>query len=129
MATAPAAHVEGPALAQPDRLIWIGDIPSLGASRCPDRPAIIFADRNRELTYAQLDRSCDAFAAFLEERGIRSGDRVAYLGKNNDLYFSVLLGAIRAGVVVVPLNWRLTAAELDYQLEDSRSKLLIHDAE
>lgn len=123
------AHVEGPTLEQLDRLIWIGDIPSLGASRCPDRPAIIFADRNRELTYAQLDRSCDAFAAFLEERGIRSGDRVAYLGKNNDLYFAVLFGAIRAGVVVVPLNWRLTAAELTYQIEDSRSKLLIHDAE
>ncbi len=129
MATTPVAHVEGPALGQLDRLIWIGDIPSLGASRYPDRPAIIFADRNRELTYAELDRSCDAFAALLEERGIRSGDRVAYLGKNSDLYFPVLLGAIRAGVVVVPLNWRLTAVELAYQLEDSRSKLLIHDAD
>src|SRR5271168_267620 len=129
MATASAAHVEGPTLRHLDRLIWIGDIPSLGASRCPERPAIIFADRNRELTYAELDRGCDAFAAFLEERGIRSGDRVAYLGKNSDLYFPVLLGAIRAGVIVVPLNWRLTAAELAYQIEDSRSKLLIHDAE
>ena len=102
------SHVEGPPLIRLDELIWIGDVPSLGASRCPDRVAIAFADRGRQMTYAELDRACNAFAAFLEERGIRPGDRVAYFGKNNDLYFPALFGAIRARVILVPLNWRLT---------------------
>jgi acyl-CoA synthetase (AMP-forming)/AMP-acid ligase II len=129
MSTQSLAHVDGPPLTRLDELIWIGDIPSLGARRCPERAAIVFADRGRQTTYAELDRACDAFAAFLDERGIRAGDRVAYLGKNSDIYFPALLGAIRARVVLVPLNWRLTPVELAYQLEDSRAKLLLHDAD
>jgi acyl-CoA synthetase (AMP-forming)/AMP-acid ligase II len=129
MSASSLAHVEGAPLTRLDELIWIGDIPATGARRCPDRAALIFADRERSTTYAELDRASDGFAAFLEERGIRAGDRIAYLGRNNDLYFSVLFGAIRAQVVVVPLNWRLTPVELAYQLEDSRSRLLLHDAD
>jgi acyl-CoA synthetase (AMP-forming)/AMP-acid ligase II len=129
MSTTSLAHVDGPPLTRLDELIWIGDIPSLGANRCPEQAAIIFADRERRTTYAELDSASDAFAAFLEERGIRAGDRIAYLGKNSDLYFPVLFGAIRARIVIVPLNWRLTPVELAYQLEDSRARLLLHDAD
>jgi acyl-CoA synthetase (AMP-forming)/AMP-acid ligase II len=127
MSTPDISHVDGPPLARLEQLIWIGDIASMGAKRCPDRVAIIFPDHHRQLTYAELDHRCDAFVAWLRERNIKPADRIAYLGKNNDIYFSVLLGAIRAGVVIVPLNWRLTAAELAYQLQDSHSRLLIHD--
>ena len=122
------AHVEGPPLDRLDELIWVGDIPALGARRCPDRAAVIFADRDRRMTYAELDRSSNAFVAMLREFGLNDGDRVAYLGRNSELYLPVLFGAIRAGVVVVPLNWRLTATEIGYQLADSRSRLLLHDA-
>jgi acyl-CoA synthetase (AMP-forming)/AMP-acid ligase II len=79
------------------------------------------------MSYAELDRGCNAFVALLHSRGIKAGDRIAYLGKNNDVFLPVLFGALRAAVVVVPLNWRLTAPELGYQLEDSNSRLLIHD--
>jgi acyl-CoA synthetase (AMP-forming)/AMP-acid ligase II len=82
-----------------------------------------------QITYRELDRSCNALVALLQEQGIKAGDRVAYLGKNSDLYFSVLLGAVRAGVVIVPLNWRLTAPEIAYQLRDSTSRLLFCDPE
>ena len=129
MSATSLAHVDGPPLDRLDELIWIGDIPAIGASRCPDRPAIIFPDRNHSMSYAALDHACDAFVQLLRARGINALDRVAYLGKNNDIYFPVLLGALRAGVVIVPLNWRLTAPELAYQLEDSDSRLLIHDPE
>jgi acyl-CoA synthetase (AMP-forming)/AMP-acid ligase II len=81
------------------------------------------------MSYAELDRGCDAFVQLARARGIRPHDRVAYLGKNNDIYFPVLLGAIRANIVLVPLNWRLTAPEIAYQLEDSEARLLIHDPE
>jgi acyl-CoA synthetase (AMP-forming)/AMP-acid ligase II len=129
MSATTSSHVDGPPLEHLDRLMWIGDIPALGAGRCPERPAIIFPDQDRRLTYAELDRGCDAFVALLHARNIHAGDRVAYLGRNNDVYLPVLLGALRAAVVVVPLNWRLTAAELAYQLKDSNSQLLLHDPE
>lgn len=121
------AHVDGPPLERLDELIWIGDIPALGVHRCPERPAIICPDRDRSMSYAELDRACDAFVQLITARGIKSQDRIAYLGKNNDIYLPVLFGAVRANVVIVPLNWRLTAPELAYQLEDSESRLLLHD--
>jgi acyl-CoA synthetase (AMP-forming)/AMP-acid ligase II len=121
------AHIAGPPLARLDDLIWVGSIARLGAARCPDRDAIIFPDRGIRLTYAGLDRQSDSFAALLKNRGLEPGDRVAYFGRNSDLFFPVLIGAIRAGVVLVPVNWRLAAPELAYQVEDSGSRLLFCD--
>jgi acyl-CoA synthetase (AMP-forming)/AMP-acid ligase II len=123
------ARVDGPPLARLEQMVWTAEIPRRGAQRCPDRCAILFADRGERISYAELDRRSDAFAAALTERGVQAGDRIAYLGRNNDLYFPVLFGAMRAGVVLVPLNWRLAPPEIAYQLQDSQSRLLICDAE
>jgi acyl-CoA synthetase (AMP-forming)/AMP-acid ligase II len=127
MAHSGLAHADGPPLTRLDELIWMGSISRLGAERCPDRDAIIFADRGIRLSYAELDRQSDAFAALLESLGLSPGDRVAYLGRNSDLFFPVLFGAIRAGVVLLPINWRLAAPEVAFQLEDSGARLLICD--
>ena len=121
------AHVEGPPLTGLDQLLWIGSIARLGAERCPQRDAIIFPDRSIRLTYRDLDGQSDAFAALLRNRGLGREDRVAYLGRNSDLFLPVLFGAIRTGVVLVPINWRLAAAEVAYQLQDSGSRLLFCD--
>lgn len=123
------AHTDGLPLAGLEDLIWIGDIPALGKQRCPDRTAVIFADRGGSVTYAQLDRRCDAFVALASSLGLRPGSRVAYLGRNNDLFAAVLLGAIRARLVLVPLNWRLSPRELAFQIQNSASGLLIYDEE
>ena len=121
------AHVEGPPLTGLDQLLWIGSIARLGAERCPQRDAIIFPDRSIRVTYRDLDGQSDAFAALLRNRGLGREDRVAYLGRNSDLFLPVLFGAIRTGVVLVPINWRLAAAEVAYQLQDSGSRLLFCD--
>jgi acyl-CoA synthetase (AMP-forming)/AMP-acid ligase II len=121
------AHVDGPAVERVDDLVWIADIPPVGARHCPERPAIVFPDRGETMTYEQLDRRSDAFVAVLQARGLQPGDRVAYLGRNSDLYLPVLFGAIRGNFVLVPLNWRLAPPEIGYQLRDSQSKLLILD--
>jgi acyl-CoA synthetase (AMP-forming)/AMP-acid ligase II len=60
---------------------------------------------------------------------VKKGDRIAYLGRNSDVFLPVLFGAIRHEVVLVPLNWRLTAPELEFQLEDSRAVLVLCDAD
>ena len=123
------AHVDGEPLTHLGEMLWIGHVARVGALRYPDREAIVFSDRGAKLTYLQLDRQSDSFAALLRSRGLQGGDRVAYLGKNSDLFFPVLFGAIRAQIVLVPINWRLAAPEIAYQLADSGAKLLICDSE
>ena len=123
------AHVDGPPMVRLEDLRWVGEIPSLGAARHPARDAIIFADRGIHTTFAELEAQTNAFVAAMHARGLKAGERVAYLGRNNDLYFAALFGCIRAGLVLVPLNWRLATPELAYQLQDSHSRLLICDAD
>ncbi|MEC9359713.1 MAG: AMP-binding protein [Pseudomonadota bacterium] len=122
-----SSHIDGQQLDRLDDLIWIGDIPSIGVQRCPERDAVVFPDMGMRCTYSQLESSCNAFVAAMSELGLREGDRVAYLGRNSDLYLPVLFGAIRAGLTLVPLNWRLTVPELSYQLMDSNTRLLVSD--
>lgn len=97
------------------------------AGETPDARAILW--ESQSWSYAQLDRAADAFVALLGSYGIESGDRIAYHGKNNDLYFAVMFGAMRAGVCLVPVNWRNTASETRFVLGDSGAKLVIVDAE
>ena len=123
----PLAHVDGPPLHNTDSMLWIADIPALGAARNPERPAIIFPDRGETLSYAELNRRSDALAAMLTNCGLRRGDRFAYLGRNSDLFLPVLFGAIRAGMTLLAINWRLAAPEIAYQLQDSDSQLLFAD--
>jgi acyl-CoA synthetase (AMP-forming)/AMP-acid ligase II len=124
-----SAHVECPPLGDLEKCVWIGDIPGLGARLHPDRDALIFAERGQHQTYAQLNSLSNGFAALLCQRGIRAGDRIAYLGKNSDLFYLVLFGAIRAHAVVVAINWRLAVPEVRFQVADSESRLLICDAD
>jgi fatty-acyl-CoA synthase len=87
------------------------------ARRTPDRVAIDYL--GREVTYAELDRRSDAFAAELLERGVRRGDRIATLTGNSPEHVIVFFACAKAGLMLVPLNWRLAAPELRYQLDDA----------
>lgn len=106
---------------------YVGDYPSYGAHRFPDRMAII-ADQG-SLTYAQLDRASNRFANYLLKRGLQPGARIAYLGKNSELLFPVLFGCIRAGCVLVPVNWRYAAGELAFVVDDAEASMLIFGPE
>ncbi len=79
--------------------------------------AQIFGDR--ATTYAELDRRASQVANGLIARGARPGTRVGYLGKNSDLFFELLLGALKARVVLVPVNWRLAPPEAAAILADA----------
>lgn len=123
------ARAEGLPLSRIDEMLWIGDIAARGAERHPERAALIFAERGKTLSYSALEQHSNAFVAELGRRGLCAGERIAYLGRNSDLYYPVLFGAIRAGVVLVPLNWRQSASEIAYQLGDSQARWLLVDAE
>ena len=78
-------------------------------------------------TYAQLDaRSSQLAHAFLAS-GLRDGDAVAVLLGNRLEYCEVAAGIAKAGLVMVPLNPRMTEPEVDYIVEHSESKAMILD--
>ena len=64
--------------------------------------------RPREIGFDAFDRRCNAVARGLSRAGLRPGDRVGLLSLNRVEYLEVLFGAMRAGVVPVPLNIKLT---------------------
>ncbi|NUR58284.1 MAG: long-chain fatty acid--CoA ligase [Catenulispora sp.] len=101
----------------------IGSWPARRARKTPNRTALIHEDRTT--SYAQLDDRVNRLARVLRERGVRRGDRVAYLGPNHPAYLEALFAAGLIGAVFVPLNTRLTVPELRHQLEDSGSTLLL----
>lgn len=101
----------------------IGSWPARRARKTPHRTALIHDDR--AVTYAQLDDRVNRLAQVLRRRGIRRGDRVAYLGPNHPAYLETLFAAGLIGAVFVPLNTRLTAPELRHQLDDSGSSLVL----
>ena len=90
------------------------------------RPAIVF--RDEEIAYEQLADRIDRLAAAMRSRGIARADRIAYLGDNHPSFVETMFATARLGAIFVPLNTRLTAAELRFQLADCGAALLISSA-
>ena len=86
---------------------------------------IAFIDPDRSLTYGELQSRTCQYAAALKRLGLRPEDRVALLLHDTVDYPVAFWGAIRAGIVVVPLNTLLTASQYAYMLADSRVSTLV----
>lgn len=86
--------------------------------------AVSHEQDGRKTTFAELEEFSRRYAAFLRQHGVGKGDRIAWIGKNCDLYFQMLLTCGRIGVVMVPIGWRLAPAEMAYILEDTGAKLV-----
>ncbi|MEV0907934.1 acyl-CoA synthetase [Streptomyces hokutonensis] len=78
------------------------------------------------MDYGTLHTRTTRLAHALRTRGVRRGDRIAYLGPNHPSYLETLFAAGTLGAVFVPLNTRLTAPEIAYQLADSGAKILVY---
>jgi fatty-acyl-CoA synthase len=89
-------------------------------------PALQF--EGQPTSYAQLAQQTSAMAAALSERGVKRGDRVAYLGLNHPLQLALLFACAHAGIMLVPMNYRLAHAEWVAVLQDSTPRLLVSDA-
>lgn len=97
------------------------------AARRPDHPAVICEDRR--VTYAELHRMSTRVARGMIAGGLRPGDRVAYLGRESEHYYSVLFACAKTGGVLVPINWRLTAGEVRHILRDSAARIVFTEPE
>jgi long-chain acyl-CoA synthetase len=89
----------------------------------PDAPVHRFG--GAATTYRQLDEQSGRFAAGLRELGLRPGQVVALQLPNVPPFLTAYFGALRAGLVVLPLNPLLMAPELEYHLGDSAATMLI----
>ena len=91
------------------------------AKKQPARGAVITHERS--ITYGELAHAVGCMACHLLDRGLRPGDRVAIHWHNSVEFVVVMLAAWRAGLIVVPINPRLKAAEIAYVLEHSGARL------
>ncbi|MFC4591590.1 acyl-CoA synthetase [Sphaerisporangium corydalis] len=104
----------------------VGSWPRRRARKTPNRVAIVHD--GRAMTYGELDERVSRLARALRGLGVGRGDRVAYLGENHPALLETLFAAGTLGAVFVPLNTRLSGAEIGYMLADSGSSVLVHGA-
>ena len=113
-------------------------IPSLNLGRCfdaaqsPEKTAIIDIrepERPIELSYRDFDAECNAVARGLLRRGLRRGDRVGILSLNRYEMLAAYFGTMRAGLVSVPVSFKLSRETVDYIIRDSGMKAVFHEGE
>src|SRR3989475_2774889 len=97
-----------------------------GASLYGEAPAFIQGERS--LSFRELPRRVEALAAGLAGLGLGKGDRVCVLAQN-DVDYVVLYGACaRQGIIAYPINWRLTAQEVERVVERAAPRMMVVDA-
>ena len=86
--------------------------------------AIAYEFEGRQTSFAEFDIKTNRVANALIALGVKPGERIAYLGKNSDIYFELLMGAMKANVVMAPVNWRLAGPEVAFIVEDCKAPVL-----
>ncbi len=98
---------------------WVAN----NARRFPGKAGIISKDKN--FTFKKIEERVHKLANALLDLGLKKGDRVAFLDQNSPYYLELYFGVIRAGMVAVPLNYRLVGREYIYLLNNSETKAII----
>jgi fatty-acyl-CoA synthase len=91
----------------------------------PDQPAESWGS----ITYRELAARARAFAAGLDALGVAPGERVAIVSHNSARWIAILYGACTSGRILVPINFRLQAHEVEYIVKHSGARVLLVDPE
>ena len=75
-------------------------------------------------SFAELEDATARVASALLAMGLNKGDRICWFGKNSVTYFTLFFGAARAGIVMVPVGWRLAEPEAAFIIDNAEAKLL-----
>ncbi|OGP59543.1 MAG: hypothetical protein A2V67_06220 [Deltaproteobacteria bacterium RBG_13_61_14] len=105
----------------------LDDIPRKHAKLDPDFECLVFEEFR--LTWRQLNQRVDRLANGLIALGVKPGEHVAILAQNSHRFMEFYYACARAGIVAVPLNWRLSDNELKYILDHSETIALMAGAE
>ncbi|MCA6121959.1 AMP-binding protein [Bradyrhizobium sp. WSM 1704] len=97
------------------------------ARRTPDRCALKY--RGEDISYADFDLRIRQAGGWLAGQGIGAGDVVAVLMKNSTAFLELVFATSHIGAVFLPINYRLSADEVGYIVENSGARLLIADEE
>ena len=104
-------------------MAWsVGDIMRKRALISPNKTAIIYEDR--AISYRALNIAINRVAHALQTMGVKKGDRVASLFFNCPEFIEVYFATAKLGAIYVPLNFRLVAPEIKYQLDNSGASVL-----
>lgn len=104
----------------------IGTLADLIRSSCAtyaNRPA--FESFGKTITFAETLRAAEAFAGWLQARGLQKGDRVALMMPNIMAYPAMIFGTLLGGFTVVNVNPLYTARELTHQVNDAGARILV----
>ena len=83
------------------------------------------AGSGETVTYRQLDEQSNRIAQLFRSLGLKAGDHIALFLENNARFFEICWGAQRSGLVYTAISSRLTAAEVDYIVDDCGAKLFV----
>jgi acyl-CoA synthetase (AMP-forming)/AMP-acid ligase II len=92
----------------------------------PDRLAVV--DDDKRLTFKQFLDLVNRLAVGLRREGIKRGDRIGIMSRNNLEYLALYFAVARCGAIFVPINIRLSQEEVQYILSDCQPKLLFADS-
>src|SRR5262245_899094 len=99
----------------------------LARSACAWRDCVAVVEGERRFTYAEFARRVERQAAALAALGVVAGDRVAVLSPNSAMTLEAHFAPLRIGAVLVMLNTRLGAGELEWILKHCGAKVLLVD--
>ncbi|TGD84080.1 acyl-CoA synthetase [Mycolicibacterium sp. CH28] len=103
----------------------IADLAEHAIDAVPDRVALICGDE--QITYAELEEKANRFAHYLIDHGVKKDDKVGLYCRNRIEIVIAMLGIVKAGAVMVNINFRYVEAELRYMFENSDMVALVHE--
>ncbi len=103
----------------------IADLAEHAIDAVPDRVALICGDE--QLTYAQLEERANRLAHYLIDQGVKKDDKVGLYCRNRIEIVIGMLGIVKAGAILVNVNFRYVEGELRYLFDNSDMVALIHE--
>ena len=104
----------------------LGQIQKINAKKFPNTVAL--KDATRTFTYPQMNSRINKLANSLASLGLKKGDKVAVLLENCIEICELFLATAKAGIIIVPINFRLVSPEVEYIVNNSDAKaLVVHD--
>ena len=103
----------------------IADLAEHAIDAVPDRVALICGDE--QLTYAELEEKANRLAHYLRDQGVKKDDKVGLYCRNRIEIVIAMLGIVKAGAILVNVNFRYVEGELKYLFENSDMVALVHE--
>lgn len=107
--------------------VTVGQLVSLRARTHGSTIAIEVFERGERATYLQMDRRSNRYAHALRSFGVRKGDRIGVMLPNRIEYPILWFAFAKLGAILVPINTRYTAREIEYVLSDTQARFAIVD--